>query len=986
MKKPCLISRHPATFLAAAFLLSGALAPPRAGAGPLFRALGPVIDLVPSLATSVAGTDAPRPLWSSALPDPSIDLLAEIPGQGILVSTVTQTWTVSRYDLGYGQFAMIDPATGKIRWTAPRVKSFEEENEIVALSPRLIAYNDSPDASYYYALRLEDGRRAWRYGTKKESSAKLDGERRVVVLVERPRPGKKPPAAGETVDAGLRALDAMEGKSLWRTTVKRVPAVGPLPWMAIFGKKVLLSTGRLSAFSLDDGASLWENADVGAMDDACLALELPDSGLLVSDRSGTVIAIRGDGSTAWRRELGAPLGLGFASGDDLYIEAAEGQGGRRFVKLDARSGEIAWSARLAGEIWSPAAAVGGRLAMAVKDEARHEARLAFLDTATGTLTSETLLPQESLAAPSLGLRLLPDALVLAGEHWIGSFDAASGRASWLHRFDPAEPTLRELYDSQAEGVRAALAKQGVRGGNDVDVMRGARASLQFSIRQNQAQHAQLLRDADSTLLDLRMNIDQGRFLSRMAFSTALMSATLGMYEQLFAMWAVAEQRRATMPWRIGIDANASLGMSSFQGGFFARGVRDGSGGSALLVVEMATGRWLRIPVTPPQREAFEPRLEYLFPRLSADGGRVFARGTGYDPTLWTAARNKRRTLVPDAVYLVPMPSLLAYEISPSALKDSEAYEPLRLDKAASETGPRPGGAVFDRAVPLGGGRFRVETCGRVGIVDGKGRFLLEPRYDRIDAQGDGTSILVSDGKYGLADASFAIVVDLIYDELGPFREGRARVKVGKAYGYIDRSGAIVVEPRYEEAGDFSDGRAWTREGGKIKFIDPSGAVVAGTDFDGAALEFREGLLPVSKRKKSGEEVWGYADAAGKLAIEHSFVAALGFSGGLAPAAANRIGMTRGLAPTYGFIDKKGDWVVSPRYDSIGPFRRGLALVTNEYGYAGYVDAQGREAIPLEYRNGSDFGEDGYALVRRGEDWLYIDTAGKTYAERPAPAD
>jgi len=926
---------------------------------------------MPALAEEATKENAPSPLWARPLEDPSFDFMTMIPDQGLLVSTVTQKWSITKYDLGYGQFALLDPATGAELWTVPRVSSYDEENEIIALKPHLIAYNDNPKESYYYALRYEDGRKAWRYATNKQTSAKLDGEGRTLVIEERPRPGKKPPVEGDTVDMILRALDAAKGKTLWRVTIKHVPAAGDLPWMAIFGKVVLFSAGKLSAYSLEDGKVLWDNPDVGTMDDDCLAVELSNSELLVSNRAGDLFVIRSNGSTAWRREIGAPLGLCFAAGSKVYIEVSGGEGGRRLVKHDAQSGEVEWSTTLSGEIWSPIATIGSRLAMAVKDFNRHEAHLLFIDAETGIQAMETILPLESLAGPPLGLHLLPGTLALSGEHWVGSFDLASGMASWIHCFDPAEPTQLELYDTQAQGLRAVLAMQGNTGNDNFDIIRGAQAYLSLSIRQNQLQLDRLIRNSNASTLDVGMNINQKRFLDRMASITAFMSITFAIYDQLSAKLTVEEQRRVALPWQIGIGMSASLGKSSFQGDYFVRGVTDSSGGTAMLVVEIATGRWCEIPVTLRQKEAFDPKVEYLFPRMTLDGSRLFVRGTGYDPTLWTATKNKSRTLVPDAVYIVPMPSVLAYEIIPSIFLDPKLYNIAHSS-----------GTAYDRVSIEGGGRARVYTLGRMGIVDEAGHVLLEPRYDRIDKQEDGTAIVVSDGKYGIIDENYQPLIDLVYEYLGPFREDRARVKVGKRYGFIDRIGDFVVKPRFDLAGDFSEGLTWVCEGGKIEFIDRNGNILARTTFDGATLHFHEGLLPVSKRNKFGEEVWGYADASGHLQIAHSFVAALSFVGDFAPAAVNKIGRTRGLAPTYGFINKKGDWVVSPSYDSIGPFHRGLAMVKNEYGYIGYVDTQGREVIPLKYRDGSDFKDDGYALVRLGEDWLNIDAQGHVFPEAP----
>ena len=68
----------------------------------------------------------------------------------------------------------------------------------------------------------------------------------------------------------------------------------------------------------------------------------------------------------------------------------------------------------------------------------------------------------------------------------------------------------------------------------------------------------------------------------------------------------------------------------------------------------------------------------------------------------------------------------------------------------------------------------------------------------------------------------------------------------------------------------------------------------------AAWEFREGMAAVMKNGK-----WGFIDKKGKFLIQPQFEDAAFFSGGLAPVE---------ISGKYGYIDRTGKVVVQPEYD------------------------------------------------------------------------
>lgn len=80
---------------------------------------------------------------------------------------------------------------------------------------------------------------------------------------------------------------------------------------------------------------------------------------------------------------------------------------------------------------------------------------------------------------------------------------------------------------------------------------------------------------------------------------------------------------------------------------------------------------------------------------------------------------------------------------------------------------------------------------------------------------------------------------------------------------------------------------------------------------------------------------------------------------------------------WGFINPKGQIVITPRFDEVEAFSEGLALVSI-VGDKGFIDEAGSVVIEPQFRCAFGFSE-GLAPVARdcGENWEYIDKRGKT---------
>ena len=75
---------------------------------------------------------------------------------------------------------------------------------------------------------------------------------------------------------------------------------------------------------------------------------------------------------------------------------------------------------------------------------------------------------------------------------------------------------------------------------------------------------------------------------------------------------------------------------------------------------------------------------------------------------------------------------------------------------------------------------------------------------------------------------------------------------------------------------------------------------------------------------------------------------------------------------WGYMDESGTELIPPKYDWVGVFKEGLAVVSKN-GRQGYIDKMGKVKIPLEYLEAEPF-KDGYAIVMKNDKYGVINKA------------
>jgi len=289
--------------------------------------------------------------------------------------------------------------------------------------------------------------------------------------------------------------------------------------------------------------------------------------------------------------------------------------------------------------------------------------------------------------------------------------------------------------------------------------------------------------------------------------------------------------------------------------------------------------------------------------------------------------------------------------------------------------------------------FLVCRKGKYGFIKRNGTVITAPTYDSITPKGEGLYMTEAHLEYGLVDSEGREVIPPKYIWIGVFEDGIAQIQqptkdYNSAFGLINKEGDEVLPPIYSSMGYYYDGLARVSKviNGRILYgyINRNGEVVVPLKYTKLAIRFTEGL----SQFLTIDNKIGFIDTSGKevILLPNKYVWAEDFKNGYArvevsiPFAGYQYsGMTR-----WGFIDKKGNEVVPPKYLKAEDCSDGLAKVGLYSDYAnnytglvwGFVNMKGEEITPFEYYDATSFSE-GLAAVRLPQKgWGYINTKGE----------
>jgi hypothetical protein len=104
---------------------------------------------------------------------------------------------------------------------------------------------------------------------------------------------------------------------------------------------------------------------------------------------------------------------------------------------------------------------------------------------------------------------------------------------------------------------------------------------------------------------------------------------------------------------------------------------------------------------------------------------------------------------------------------------------------------------------------------KYGFIDRTGKFVIPPRFYRVQKFSEGRALFVQTGKshgYGFIDSKGHVVIKPEFIDAKSFSEGLAAVAINagddkKLWGYINRDGTWIIRPQFQHVNSFEGGLA-----------------------------------------------------------------------------------------------------------------------------------------------------------------------------------
>jgi hypothetical protein len=275
---------------------------------------------------------------------------------------------------------------------------------------------------------------------------------------------------------------------------------------------------------------------------------------------------------------------------------------------------------------------------------------------------------------------------------------------------------------------------------------------------------------------------------------------------------------------------------------------------------------------------------------------------------------------------------------------------------------------FALAQPFSEDLAAVQENGKIGFIDKTGKCVIQPRFP-------------AQRVYGNALGADGICRPVPMDpdiKSCSFSEGLAAVPITDdrfhRWGYINKTGKIVIPANFQSAGEFHERLAMVGTKDSAEFIDKTGhCIISAKSIDQTNSDPK--LISLAQKNTC---------LAGQNELYSSTIK---YSQGLAPFATP--------SGYFGYIDKKGNYVIKPEFIEAHPFHEDMAGICKgiwvekivkrkgkdvpEYSCStdkwSFIDLKGKPLFEKTFQFADDFAE-GLAPVKMASKWGFVNKNGQ----------
>lgn len=215
-------------------------------------------------------------------------------------------------------------------------------------------------------------------------------------------------------------------------------------------------------------------------------------------------------------------------------------------------------------------------------------------------------------------------------------------------------------------------------------------------------------------------------------------------------------------------------------------------------------------------------------------------------------------------------------------------------------------------------------------------------------------VKMNNGLYGYINHKGDSILKPQYELAKKYSENLACVRMKRKFGYINEQGDIVIKPIFRKAGDFKDGFAKvTTNEGKHTYVKKDGQLL--NQYFDMCYPFKDGMGRIEKYGSGYGSTYGFVNKNGEIAIEPKYENVGDFYNGLALVKINS---------NFGYINKLGEIAIEPKYYSATKFKEGLAAVRDTESKTKYINTKGEVVLEIDsYYIGYNF-SDGLAMFNQ----------------------